>query len=210
MKKQLLITGCPRSGTTYSARAFRVFNRELMPHEQIGDIGTVSWYFGPEKWKERIPEGKDNTGLRHHIKGETPEHFEFATTVLVVRHPLKVIPSAKKIVTQRDWDWAAKHVNFDPKAPRLIRGAEFWIAWNAHIHKRADFFYRVEEMDKAWESLLKAARLPSVPFPPLKTTINQARGWNLPEPLTLDDLKKLSADTACRVVEAAEVYGYDL
>lgn len=211
-KRFLLITGCPRSGTTFSSRAFSTAfkDRTVLPHEQIGRLGTVSWCFGPPSWEEPLPRGINASGKNHHDQGERPSDFAFRTTALVVRHPLKVIASAKKMVAQRDWDWIAKHVDIDPKAPKLLRGALFWMAWNKMVMMRASFYYQVEQMDLAWPELLKAAQLPLVPFPTLSTTINRSSGFKTARPITLPDIRSLSQDTASALIGVAGTFGYEL
>jgi hypothetical protein len=147
---EFLITGCGRSGTKYTAKVLQKAGLDVQ-HEKPGRDGTVSSVWAVE----------DTWYPGYHAQ----KRPEFDLILHQVREPLATIGSLTTAL-QGSWNWNARHIPIDPKAPSLIKAARYWYYWNLKIEEIAQHRYRVEDMKDEWEFLCMLlgcnCRLPNV------------------------------------------------
>lgn len=120
---------------------FLRLNGVLVDHEQDGPIGTVSWTMAIDApW---TPWGPGRRGFRYkHILHQ-------------VRHPLKAIGSIVN-EEQRSWDFIQTYLpQVREGDPILVRAVNYWIYWNLHVERQAEFTYRIEDVAKALPKISK-------------------------------------------------------
>jgi hypothetical protein len=129
----ILVTGCPRSGTAYTAGLLQAHGLDI-PHERVGRDGTVSWMFAV-----------DAPGIMGH-KGQRRGDYEWKQVVHLVRHPVKCIASLTTIKPS-SWVWIAKQcwpvAACDDKWERALT---FWVKWNQACESLTDCRVRVEDL----------------------------------------------------------------
>lgn len=137
---KVLITGTPRSGTTYIAQVLSNYGLDI-PHEShIGQHGIVSWVMGGKPvsppWGPKF-RTKDYDIILHQV-----------------RHPLSCI---KSYGTMSKITWKYIH----RKCPGLssindicTKYLEFWIRWNNKIEEMCNHTYCVEEIGDCLDWIL--------------------------------------------------------
>ena len=102
-RKKFLITGHPRSGTTYMATVMREAGFHI-GHETIGMDGIASWMFAVDDYQE----WKDPSLNR--------KNFKFDHVIMCVRDPMKMLASV--IYTERaSIDFRRRHIEFPDEEP---------------------------------------------------------------------------------------------
>lgn len=135
MSNPVLITGCPRSGTCYTAKLLQAHGIDVQ-HERLGKRGTVDWHLAGIPWNGPI--------------------------VHQMRNPLHVIGSLLSITS---WKWIERSLpgfempalvrgmSADAHHQRFERMCEFYVRWNQRSLATAGTFFRVEKLDQAWTAL---------------------------------------------------------
>jgi hypothetical protein len=137
-KRDLLITGCARSGTTFISDVLIAAGLD-MPHEFMGRKGSVSWLMCVND--RNLPWG------RHSCYG-----YNFTTVLHQVRDPLKTIASI--IYTEREeaFYFFSKHISqIQPDDSKLEKAVKYWIYWNKKAESIATWRYKVEDLDLIWD-----------------------------------------------------------
>jgi hypothetical protein len=133
-KKSLLVTGCGRSGTGFTAEFLKLSGYDV-GHEHMGKKGTVSWLTAA-----RVDEAP---------WGPLWNDYEFRRVFHQVRNPIKVIQSVYNVPPRAGWDWIASILTqIKPEDSRLTMCVKYWIYWNRMVEIKADFTYRVEDMEE--------------------------------------------------------------
>ena len=131
--KKLLITGCARSGTAYISEFLQNCGLDV-PHEVSGEFGCVSWMMAADDCM--APWGEGSLG------------YEFELVFHQVRNPLKCIASLfanEPLVGE----YIFKHVpEINPSESKLTRAAKYWYYWNLLAEKKADWTYRIEDLEQ--------------------------------------------------------------
>lgn len=189
MRKRILVIGCPRSGTRYTAEVLRQMGVKV-EHERMGRDGTVSsWFTVDDYYYPRAHGGRR-------------ADFEFDCVVHQVRHPLDVIGSLETAMNPAWWHWQQAHTGISKESD--YPGARFWLAWNEMCEQQpTDLAYRVEAMDEAWVGLSwllfgEVRSLPSV-----SKEMGRLRRPNRKTP-SWDDLGPYAEDVKKKAAE----YGY--
>ena len=141
--KRLLVTGCGRSGTKYTAELLQKLGLDVR-HEEMGADGISTWCMAVDS--EDSPWG----GGRRNIRFDARLHQ--------VRHPLRVIPSLTTF-TAPSWDFIAQHIPCAADEPILIRAAKYWYYWNLEAEKIATWRYRIETLPNVFQEFCSLARL---------------------------------------------------
>lgn len=153
LKKKLLITACVCSGTAYTTLLLQKAGLNIN-HETLSKDGCVGWMTAIDtdygKWGYRFPSKK----------------IEFETIFHQVRNPIHVITShynfcALPITDPKEdasWNKFWKYVcYYIPEIkidePLLVRCAKYWYYWNLAAEKRAEWTYRIEDMDNIFEEM---------------------------------------------------------
>jgi len=117
---------------------------------------------------------------------------------------------------KRDGTWQERHTGISCGIyPKMLRSMLFWVAWNELIEKtgEAALCFRVEDVDARWPEMCD--RL-GIPYKPISSKIPrdygacQETGPRRLVPLNFDDMEAIDLETAKRVREMAERYGYDV
>src|SRR6188472_3358246 len=114
----LLITGCGRSGTHFTARLLQEMGLDV-GHETVGKDGAASWKHIVSGTFVYV--GKNRT---QEIRDEN-----FTPILHQVRHPLKVIASMQTF-SPSTWGFMAQFISLDLKTPVIARAMQGWVEWN--------------------------------------------------------------------------------
>ncbi len=192
----LLITGCGRSGTHYTARILQEMGLDI-PHETVGKDGTASWkhtapgvfvYIG--KNRESII---DTTG--------------FKRVLHQVRHPLKVI-SSMQTFSDSSWAYMAKFIDLSVHASPVVKGMQAWIGWNQLAGQRANWRFQIEQLKECFPEFCLHAGLPPQPLPEVPADAKDSRTDRY-APLHWKSLVAADATLAKAVRALALDYGYE-
>lgn len=147
MKRKVLVTGCPRSGTRFVSRALQQTGVQAS-HERMGSGGTVSALYCVEDYyynREIRPPPR-----RSSVVFEQVWHL--------VRDPRDCIPSLALNLLPRFWRWQEKHTEIPGDLePLLLRCALFWETWNSicEVPPGAQRV-RIEHLADDWPALAHA------------------------------------------------------
>ncbi len=155
-KRNLLILGCARSGTTYITKVLKKSGLRI-GHERMKRDGVCSWEMVVDT--PTVPWGEARNGC------------QFAHIFHQVRDPLKTISSVYYSEPARVWDFIGEHLpEIKPEDPLLVKCAKYWYYWNLKAEAQAEWTYRIEDIDHAWNELgsrlgkdLKKVALKKVP-----------------------------------------------
>lgn len=134
----LLITGCGRSGTTYISRLLQECGLDI-PHEYLGKHGSSSWYMAPDLSKQ------------------------FQHVFHQVRNPIDVISSWYFHISENHpvWEYIYHHLPMIQKdEPALAKWAKYWVYWNMIAERRAEWRYRIEDIDKIFPMMSQILGIP--------------------------------------------------
>ena len=196
----ILICGCTRSATTYTAVLLKKLGLEVA-HERLARDGTVSFELAVDEslW--------------------IPNHSQLFSSSKIfihqVRHPLKVIKSNQFLNEKTTWKFIYKHIDAEPSEPILLRCAKYWYYWNILIENRSDWRFKIEDIDDVFYELcnrvgVKPNRevLKNIPRD-IRTRMTESYGrkyldvsWNM-----LEDLDK---ELCNKIKEKTLEYGYSL
>lgn len=129
----LLITGCGRSGTNYTAVLLEKSGYAIY-HERFGEDGCVSWPMAVNSYSPWGPISEDS----------------FQHVFHQVRHPLAVITSwvVNLYDLDRDeWVFIRKHIpEIDLEDPLIVQSAKYWYYWNLVAEQQAEWRYCIENL----------------------------------------------------------------
>jgi hypothetical protein len=136
--KLLLITGCARSGTTYITEVLRHCGLDIL-HEAEGQHGIVSWLMATRDYKTPY--------------GPAFYNFCFKHIFHQVRDPLKTM-SSLTTENRKAWLFVQKHTpQIKQKDPLIVKCAKYWYYWNKKAEAKAEWTYRVEDIENALEEM---------------------------------------------------------
>ena len=203
----VVIVGCGRSGTSYTARLLQVLGLDV-GHQKLGMDGIVDSSLVP-----------DTDECRTSIDNLTPRTIKKGNTVLhQVRHPLKTIASARTF-TKQSWVYIARHSPVDLKAPKNLRAAQYWFHWNEMAEKAASWTYQLERIPTIFEEFCERVgiradrrKLDLVPTD-MNSTVRSPRRRRVVrkaklKPLDWDDIHEKGLRDKIRALAAH--YGYDV
>ena len=133
-RKELLITGCGRSGTRYMVALLERHGLEIK-HEEMGRNGIVSWCMAVDS--AATPWGPPR------------RDYDFNNIFQQVRSPLKAIPSITKF-KDISWQYIGQWIPCRPDEPVLLRAAKYWYYWNEHAENIAHWRYRIETFPEVY------------------------------------------------------------
>ena len=129
--KRLLIVGCGRSGTQYTAHVLSRAGYRF-GHERPEQNGSIDW-----RGVVRSTDGYDVVWHQ-------------------VRHPLLVIASCHTIMA-KSWRYVYKNEpRIEPRHSILKRCMGYWLYWNERASQMASRTYRVEDMKMVLPDLIEA------------------------------------------------------
>lgn len=203
----LLVTGCARSGTTFITKVLEK-NHLKISHERLGDDGMVAWQgafdvnYGAHAW--HLPDAKIRF---QHIFHQT-------------RHPLPVITSLyHKVYPNLGKNWAHAWDFIMDCVPEIhkedswvVKCAKYWYYWNLAAEKRAEWTYKVEDIEKILPEMskrlgvnLKTEVLSTIP----KDTNHRKPQSNFKATWAILQ-KELDPELFLKIKELAQRYGYSV
>jgi hypothetical protein len=129
-KKKLLVTGCGRSGTQFTASLLERLGVRI-GHEKMRRDGIASWCMAVDA--ESVP------------WGEPRARFAFEHVFHQIRHPLDVIASTATLRTS-SWEFICTHTPCELSEPLLVRSAKYWLYWNREAEAIATLSFRIENI----------------------------------------------------------------
>lgn len=178
----LLVAAFPRSGTKYTAGILQQAGLDIN-HEVLREDGSVSWFHILF----------DNEIKYQHIFHQT-------------RHPLDAISSSQEL-PDSFFDYMARYApvpKFE-KASSLVQRAYAWIGWNRFISNKAEFHFRVEDLEKILPEIFKKIDRLVDNSPIDFAWFNGPKEY---KQITWDDLKREAIFEEIR--EEALAYGYEV
>lgn len=192
--KRLLVIGCGRSGTRYTAKVLRRLDLDI-GHEKDGDDGQVSWRAVPA-WSRS----------------------EYPVVIHQVREPLSVISSFHTVMSS-SWKFICENEpRIEMKEPLLVRCMKYWLYWNQKC-SGADFRFRVEDMNTELPSILdsigmnytKGQLMEALEVP--KNDHTRKAGHKASKSylaITLEDMNQVAPWVTNEIIKQAKIYGYNL
>ncbi|MFI5343989.1 MAG: hypothetical protein ACHQUC_07195 [Chlamydiales bacterium] len=137
--KFLLITGCARSGTTYISKVLSHSGLEI-GHEKLLKDGCTSWTMAVDS--DCSPYGPPSKGI----------HFEHIFHQ--ARDPLQTISSVYSTEPPASWNFICSVIpNISLADTKLMRAAKYWYYWNLEAERKAEWTYRVEDIEIVWDEM---------------------------------------------------------
>lgn len=127
----ILVTGCPRSGTTFLAEHLRRGGLDI-GHERAGGDGAVCWCWAVDR--PEYPRG---------VPRPPPEGF--GLRILLVRDPRDCIASMTTLMPET-WRWLAAVIRLDLRADVFDRACRVWVQWNRLCAELCETTLRVEDI----------------------------------------------------------------
>lgn len=194
-ERLFLVTGCPRSGTGYIWKVFRVCGLST-GHEKDGDDGIVSWLFASDSGNPAW--------------GPKPSEYKFKHIFHQVRHPLKCI-ATMHLVIDKSWRYICREVpEIKYSEPLLVRCAKMWVYWNLKAEKKAEMTYRVEAIKAAFPEISKRLGM-KLDADQMKRVSTKTHSNEHDYVVTWQDLHKaLEPGFYKQLLDQAKRYGYDV
>ncbi len=199
--QQIIVTGCPRSGTRRLHAAFGQAKVNAS-HESDNDL-TISCFLA-------VDEDAYPTGHAPYWDREVDEIWH------ITRHPLDCIASMAARIPHHFWVWQLQFTGLHPGRFRSRRefAAHFWVAWNEYVEeRRPDWRFRVEDMEQVWPEMWKRAGLGEAP--PIDPRSAEYQGLGRDDagetiyPLTWEELGSWGPTVHDGVRRKADEYGYE-
>ncbi len=207
-KRKLLVLASPRSGTKFMSKVLQTSGVKI-GHEMFKPDGTVGMFFAVEDvWypgKHWVTDDEQK---------QRRSDFEFEQVWHFVRDPRKVIASlSSPFFARAIWAWQERHTGISCGLyPKKLRAMQFWVAWNELIERnKPDFFFRIEDIDKAWPEIcvwLDIEGVQTVPAVP-RDYGTIGTGQQAVVPMSWDEMKSIDNETYECVREMATRYGYE-
>jgi hypothetical protein len=216
-RKKLLIIGCGRSGTLYSAEVWRRLGldiqheRDFRPPGELGKDGFASWFLAVDD--PSPPFGPSSHG------------YHFDCVIHQVRHPLKVIASVAQYILQQGFYSPVFIEKYVPqiklcydqeflkyKDKLVLQAAYYWYHWNLMAEVKSTQTVQVEHLI---ENLPQLCNMVGIEFFPknvynLSSNINARQHHVKEEPwvVTWEDLDNLDHSLCLMIQNLASKYGY--
>lgn len=211
-ERQIRVVGTGRCGSTWLSRALVAAGFDI-PHECVGEHGTVSQFFHTDHfWYPFIPWATNHPGRKAHV-GERLSDFTFRRTVHLVRHPLETEASMRSIYPQLFFYWLQDigllGVPYDHK-PAFMRNLYAWecVVELCERISHNTFTLPYVTTEDGWATFLKFARLKTTPMPEVKPT-NKSSGFKKHEPVDWKEVDKHDPDLCARLRGWAKKLGLE-
>jgi hypothetical protein len=145
----LVVIGCGRSGTQYTASLFQ--RAKVRSRHEYYVLG------GRQRVLSSWPLSGDGVDVPWPPSTEMIAHRKLIF-VHQVRHPLAVISSSQTLEA-KSWRYIARQIDADATRP-LRRAMQYWLHWNVMAERKALMTYRVEQMEQMLPVLVEKGELP--------------------------------------------------
>jgi len=192
----MIITGCGRSGTAYTAEVLKYLGLDV-GHERLGKDGIISWPLAVMPLKESVW-GPNIMKVLKNYGEETPILHQ-------VRDPIKTISSCRYIKGV-SWRYIEKYI--PSNGCKLKKAMQYWYYWNKAAEDVSEFTYRVENLKNELPRIFEAYKMEFFykDIDIIRKTINKNRKDNMA--LTLKDMLSIDAELTFKIVRMAKRYGY--
>lgn len=214
-KRLCLITGCARSGTQFVQEVLRKNNLPVRHEREVSKPFLA--YFKDALGLES-PENRNKNNIivswamaadsDRAAWGPPSNSYEFKHVFHQVRDPLKTINSAAN-EPEESWQFVRQFVpEIKDEDSNLVRSAKYWYYWNLLAEKKAEWTYRVEDIDLKIGEMSERLGVPLTHEAIEKVPHNQNTRHHQ-NSYTWDDLKaELSPELYDNIVSMAKRYGY--
>lgn len=193
---KLLVTGCGRSGTNYTAEVLMRSGYDIK-HEKPGVHGCVSWPMAVNSYSPWGPMSND----------------DFEHVFHQVRNPLNVINSWIVNISnlKRDeWQFIRRHVpEIKEDDSVIVSAVKYWIYWNKMADAISEWRYRIEDFKEILPEFMQRAEIEIDlnEFDKIATNFNT---WSeITTKLTWEQLKNELPDELYKLLEnLSNEYGY--
>lgn len=147
MKNKLFaITGTSRAGTAYTSRCLMSSGYKI-PHEQWGDLGTVSWFFATDK----------HSSIRgwslNHAQKYAKEQNKELIILHQIRNPIDCISSLMTLSDQAvNWIQSHDFTNINNSDSMLVKCIKYYYYWNIRCYTIANESYTLKNSDTVLKS----------------------------------------------------------
>jgi hypothetical protein len=206
-ERELLITGCGSSGTTYISRLLQINGLDTSHDSGYGKDAVVT---NACNGKEIYVYEYEKFGIRDYVKFKV-NLKEFNRVIHLVRNPIETIPSV--MAKWRSWGGIWLHVKEnleeldDSKEVSIRNAMAYWIYWNKNIQEVADIRFKFEDLLEDPSPLFQYIGSDYSIKMDNKTKIGSAKKKRK---TTFKELLKKDHELAVRLKELAQEYGYDL
>ncbi len=191
--KTLLITGCGRSGTNYISDFLKANGLDI-GHESEGKDGISSWLMTVED---------DNPPF-----GPSAVDYSFEHTIHQVRNPIDTISSGLTI-KEISWDYIKKYIPIGAGDSTLLKASKYWYYWNVLAEKKAEFTYKVEEIELVLPKIINLAGKGKLKKESL-FSVSKKTNSREHKSITIDEIKKEDAVLCKNIIALANRYGYKI
>lgn len=193
----ICVTGCGRSGTTFSTHLFSKIGMDC-PHEKLGKDGICSWMIGVISNEPYVGPCYSDLDIDTHMFHQ-------------VRHPLHTISSLQTF-GNKTWNYIRKFIPIEPTDNIILKGMKYWYFWNMSAEKICEYTYQVEKIKNEIHILSKKGnfqdKVPSNISEICDQLTAQKVNTRKYKPLTWEDLYNIDPELCFRIKELAKRYGY--
>lgn len=193
--RKLLVIGCSRSGTTYISVLLCKAGLRI-GHEELFKDGCSSWplVFDTE----------------HPPWGPSCKDIHFEHIFHQIRDPLKTISSVSTHEIKKSWEYICRKIpKIKMSDSTIVRAAKYWYYWNTAAEKKAEWSYKVEDIEQIWDEMCQRLDFP-LDREALQTVPKTTNTWG-PHAIevTWKSLKReLPRELYIRILVLAKKYGY--
>ncbi len=192
-ERGLLVTGCGRSGTTYTAKLLQTLGLKF-GHERLGMHGIASWYLGSKQ--KKVPFGPSMQQLA----------WLDLPVVHQVREPLSAISSCLAIGKSSRRFLEEESAVFRATS-RIGFAMRYWLYWNQTCEQLGSFTYQIERLDETLPKVLAIGKL-DLPESHRSSEVSKKTNARTHTSLTWDQLFDEDPVLATEIRELGGHYGY--
>ena len=207
LEREILITGCGSSGTTYISRLLQINGLDSSHDSGYGsDAIVTNACNGNEVYIYEF----EKFGIKEYVKFKV-NIMEFKKIIHLVRNPLETIPSV--LAKWRSWGGIWLHVREnleeldEPNKISIRNAMAYWFYWNKKIQAVANIRYRFEDLLEDPSSLFQYIDFDYSAKMDNKIKLSSAKKKRK---ITFKDLQNKDFELAVKIKELAKEYGYDL
>ncbi|MCD6422278.1 hypothetical protein J7L13_02955 [bacterium] len=195
---QVIITGCPKSGTMYIATVLSKLGLNFK-HEEFARDGCADWRLAPGY----LAEPWDGDTHLYNFKDPLILHQ--------VREPLSNMSSCQKI-DENAWKYICRYIPLSMEDSLIRRCMGVYYYWNKLADKISVWRYRIEDLDDIFDEFCERIGHPELSskkdvLKEVPKNINTAKPYR---ELTWKDLEREDEELAEKVMKLAEEYGYEI
>ena len=193
LRLPLLVTGCARSGTHYTAHLLQLLGLKVN-HEALGPGGAVDWHLAAPRYRDKM-------------------RVQFDVVIHQYREPLKVIQSMQ--TTHRvNWRFIEK---FCPRAKhkdKIVRAALYWIHWNRMAEEQAALSLPLERFAEHFDELSRTLGIgdpdPAWLEVAKASASSRSSASTYGGTITYEEIARRDYATFTEMKELAKRYGYSI